>query len=221
MSCIFSYHGLVYCRKIYEKGLKHAKDSSLSNDWTSRFLQGLSINQCWCASSHPDWRSYEGSGNHNTSYFLLSISTLHTNLCWNTERSFMNLVLLYNKCNLKRKFVSCIYSLFNDTTVAELQWLYSTKWQDDCTWVKKHGTSWPWNCCVQIINECDSMAPLLYKLPTVTMQTVRIMLHLHSRFGSSRKPTYSNRARFIWMACWVSRFPAWLDVSKRTTGSGL
>ena len=93
----------IYCRKIREKGLKHAKDSSLSNDWTSRFLQGLSINQCWCTSSHPDWRSYEGSGDHNTSYFLLSSSTLHTNLCRSIERSFMNLVLLYNKHNFKKK----------------------------------------------------------------------------------------------------------------------
>ena len=109
MSCIFSYCGLIYCRKIHEKGLKHAKDSSLSNNWTSRFLQGLSINQCWCASSHPDWRSYEGSGNHNTSYFLLSISALHTNLCWSTERSFMDLFCCTINVTLKRKFVLCAY----------------------------------------------------------------------------------------------------------------
>jgi hypothetical protein len=71
---------IIYCRKIYKKGFKYAKNCSISNKWTSRFLQGLSTNQYWGASSHPDWGGYEGSGDHNTSYVLLAISALYTNL---------------------------------------------------------------------------------------------------------------------------------------------
>lgn len=86
-----------HCRQIHEEGLKHAKDSSDSKVGTSRLFQGLSINQCWGTSSHPDWRGYEGSRNHNTSYILFSISALHTDLYWGTERSVKYLVILCNK----------------------------------------------------------------------------------------------------------------------------
>jgi hypothetical protein len=54
----------------------------------------------------------------------------------------MNLVLLCNEHNFKQKFIILfIYSLLNDTTVAELQWVYSTEWQDECMYGKNMKSS--------------------------------------------------------------------------------